>query len=471
MRAGPALILAAIALLTRAQIFGDPIAGSDEGFYLLVGDRMVHGALPYIDIWDRKPVGLFVLYAAIRLFGGESVLAYQLVGTGVAFATALLVRRLALEFSKDFAATAAAAAYLIWLPLGGAAGGQAELFCNLPMCAAALLTLRNLQAPRSARLTRDGAGAMLLVGAAMQIKYTALFAGIFLGCVWLFVGWKAGKRRKLPLYAILWVISALAPTLLAAAYYALRGQLPAFVGANFVSIWARGPAAPGILLQRLGLIAIILAPLLACARPPSAPRSNRVMTAYRFTLAWLGAAIAGLLLFGTYFQQYMLPVVTPASAAAAPLFDRIARWRVLGLLGVAFVLAQADLWIEREAHGSRREVRQVLAAVEPGKCLFVYSGLSALYRLSHACIPTRYAFPSHLSRAREADSIGVDPVQEVDRVMRSNPDAVVVRSPYDEDENWAARATLFRHLRQHYRLSFRGKLGLHPIAVYRLAIR
>lgn len=62
------LLVAAIAL--RASTFCDPFVNADEQFYLVVGDRMLHGLLPYVDIWDRKPIGLFLLYAGIRLLGG-----------------------------------------------------------------------------------------------------------------------------------------------------------------------------------------------------------------------------------------------------------------------------------------------------------------------------------------------------------------------------------------------------------------
>ena len=55
------LILAAFALVTRGWIFGNPVVNMDEQFYLFVGERMWQGGLPYVDIWDRKPVGLFLI--------------------------------------------------------------------------------------------------------------------------------------------------------------------------------------------------------------------------------------------------------------------------------------------------------------------------------------------------------------------------------------------------------------------------
>ena len=58
---------ALLGLLLRGATLGYPIIHIDEQFYLLVGDRMLHGAVPFVDIWDRKPIGLFLIYAATRL--------------------------------------------------------------------------------------------------------------------------------------------------------------------------------------------------------------------------------------------------------------------------------------------------------------------------------------------------------------------------------------------------------------------
>ncbi|MDB5738237.1 MAG: hypothetical protein JWO65_1905, partial [Sphingomonas bacterium] len=51
------LIVTIVAILARWPVFGNPVVQIDEEFYLLVGDRLLHGAIPYVDIWDRKPIG------------------------------------------------------------------------------------------------------------------------------------------------------------------------------------------------------------------------------------------------------------------------------------------------------------------------------------------------------------------------------------------------------------------------------
>jgi len=44
------LLLFGVALATRAGRIGDPTIQVDEQLYLLIADRMWHGALPYVDI-------------------------------------------------------------------------------------------------------------------------------------------------------------------------------------------------------------------------------------------------------------------------------------------------------------------------------------------------------------------------------------------------------------------------------------
>src|SRR4051812_4568197 len=89
------LLLLGIAVALRSAQFGNAINGLDEQYYLLVGDRMLHGAVPYVDLWDRKPWGLFALFAAIRLLGGDGVVQAQLVATLFAAASALVVTAIA----------------------------------------------------------------------------------------------------------------------------------------------------------------------------------------------------------------------------------------------------------------------------------------------------------------------------------------------------------------------------------------
>lgn len=463
MAALAALLL--VTLAARAQTFGNPLLGFDEQYYLLVGDRMLHGALPFIDLFDRKPVGLFLIYAGARLLGGEGTLQYQLVVAVFALATALLIWRFARSIAGRAGALAAGCAYLLWLSFLGGEGGQAPVFYNLPMVAAAMLSARLVE--RGKASAGSGVMPMLLVGLAMQVKYTALFEGVFLGCALLWAAWhERPSIARLAGCATLWIAAALAPTLLAFLFYAARGEAQAFLFANFLSMFGKLPDP--LAVSAVGLIKIlaILSPLLACAAFPPASGDATVTARRRFVRLWLLAALAGMLVMGSFpSTHYALPALVPATIAAAPRLDQIARSRAAlwGALLAMLIGVQVLLRVQQRSHGTYADAKRLAAAANPGRrgCLYVYDGYPALYRLTHSCLPTRFAFPGHLDTANEAssDGLGVDPTTEVRRIMASRPAVVVLEDPPFERVNRATYAIVRGEIARHYRQTFDLALG------------
>jgi 4-amino-4-deoxy-L-arabinose transferase-like glycosyltransferase len=114
------------ALLTRLAVFGDPVFHIDESWYLLVGQRLSDGARLYVDVWDRKPPGLFFIYAIAAKFS-NSIIAYQIMAWLSASLTAFLVARMAARISGPKPALIAAAIYLATLAQLGGAGGQSPV--------------------------------------------------------------------------------------------------------------------------------------------------------------------------------------------------------------------------------------------------------------------------------------------------------------------------------------------------------
>lgn len=466
--AGAVIVLATFAI--RCVQFGDPLIHVDENFYLLVGDRMLHGALPYVDIWDRKPVGLFLLFAGIRLLGGDGIVQYQVVATLFAAGTGLVIARIAAPMAGRVAAVVAAIVYILLLGLAGGSGGQAPVFYNLFVAGAALAVLAvvSRDAPSEAAVRRFGAVAMALMGIALQIKYTAVFEGVFFGLALTWTSWRAARRPgRVAADVLLWVGLALAPTALALAYYVWRGQTQAFVYANFLSIGARSGADLGELLHRLGKAwKILQLPALAVALSAFLQpwrRFPRGRATFRFVLAWLAAAVAGYLLFGTYFDHYTLPLFAPLAAAAAPLFAY--RERRLGLVAAGLMLALGATAYGVVVHkmklkrGGQPEMAAMVEAIRPRltNCLYVWNGDSILYHMTGSCLPTRYPFAGHLNLQRENGAIGIDQMTEVRRILAGRPNVVVDRAPIAKDFNPRVVAFVHAELARAY----------HPVAIIR----
>ena len=424
-----ALLLVALAL--RAWDFGNPVIHVDEQYYLLVGDRMLHGALPYVDIWDRKPIGLFAIFAAIRLLPGDGIIAYQVTALLFATATAWLVHHAARRIgATPLAAFAAGAAYLIWLPLLSGRAGQSPVFFNLFVTGAAVLTLRLPElAARKATLAilANGAAVCLLAGLAIQTKYTPAIEGAFFGLAHLWYLRRANARWPVIAgAALLWIALGLAPTILPLALYAMRGPVAfeAFWFANFASFLLRSSYAypPDLIARRLLGISAQLLPFAICAvltwrmRPRSEER--------RLAFAWLTAAVAGFAVLGTYFDHYALPLVAPLAIAAAPTFGRLPR-AMVATLGTGALVFVIEALIRPSDTDGAYAVGHVVEANSGGECPYVFIGDSITYHLAHACLPTAYAFPSTLAYAPEQGAAGIDAAGEVRRVIAKRPPVIV----------------------------------------------
>ena len=424
-----ALLLVALAL--RAWDFGNPVIHVDEQYYLLVGDRMLHGALPYVDIWDRKPMGLFAIFAAVRLLPGDGIIAYQVTALLFATATAWLVRHAARRIgATPLAAFAAGAAYLIWLPLLSGRAGQSPVFFNLFMTGAAVLTLRlpELAARKAiSAIVANGAAVCLLAGIAIQTKYTPAIEGAFFGLAHLWYLRRAGGRWPLIAgAALVWIALGLAPTIIPIALYAMRGPaaFQAFWFANFASFLLRSSYAypPDLIARRLLGITAQLLPFVICAVLTwrARPRSEET----RLAFAWLIAALLGFAILGTYFDHYALPLVAPLAIAAAPTFGRVPR-AMIATLGAGVLLFTIEALIRPSDTGGAYAIARVVEANSGGECPYVFIGDSISYHLAHACLPTAYAFPSTLAYAPEQGAAGIDAVAEVRRIMAKRPPVIV----------------------------------------------
>ncbi len=478
------------ALLVRAIQFGNPVIQPDDQFYLLTGDRLLHNYLPYIDIWDRKPVGLFILFAGIRLLGGDGVIQYQIVATIFAALTACTIGQIAMRFTTPRGALMAGLIYLLYLCVFGGEGGQSPVFYNLLTAGAGLCIVRILDRDVfGGREIALGSVAMALMGLAMQIKYPALFEGAFFGLTLLWIAHLRSVRIPALIgLATLWMTIALAPTAAAWGYYAARGHNEAFVYANFTSIFQRGHPKTGVVFMRWFVMIAQVSPLLLVAylscRPKRADGTIAPLPAgsvQKFARNWALAAVGAVMVFGSYYDHYALPMLLPLSIAAAPMLGDLsagvmfhARHRrrhvpaVMFVGFIAFVLSAVAILTHQDGRGRGKAVYAMAAYLKPRlkDCLFVYAAEPILYHLTGSCLPSRWSFPDHLNNEVENYAIGVAPLAEVQRIMRNKPQYVVeMESPFSTI-NRRTWDYMQAELARDYRPVFVARVGMHFRIIY-----
>src|SRR5688572_24665157 len=72
--------------------------GRDQGIYALVGEGILRGQVPYRDLWDFKPPGIFFVYAFAQGLFGKSMLAPRVVEVAALLALVYCSGRLAQTF-------------------------------------------------------------------------------------------------------------------------------------------------------------------------------------------------------------------------------------------------------------------------------------------------------------------------------------------------------------------------------------
>jgi hypothetical protein len=465
------IVLALTALAARAVTFGNPVLHVDEQFYYAVADAMRHGALPFVDVWDRKPVGLFLVYLPAALFGPVlGIWAYQALALLCVVVTAEIIARLAERGGWARGALVAAILYILWLNVADGQGGQSPVFYN-PLVAGAIL----LAVPRPGEARRPcaiGLAAMALIGLSLQVKYSTVFEGIWIGLFLLWREWRGGRTAASVLvYGGVLIVVALLPTLAVAATYAALGQEQAFLYANFISVLQRRPDSWQESGGNFVLLALSIAPLMAAAwigRRIGAEDLVRTEVR-RFLRGWLVAAIIGVLLFGSWFNHYALPLLVPGCVCAAAWFGNSARGARLGwILAIIVGLAGEAIVIDDiNKRGSNAELRALAATIGSGPgCLYVFSGDTMLYPATGRCTETPYLFPSHLDREREQGAIGVDQAAEVRRIFARKPAVVVMRPPYKGERSEMREMAAHLLMTNGYRLEAERQLGVQRIQIF-----
>lgn len=476
-----AVLLCVVTVVSRLQILGNPIAGWDEDFYLAAARFMTQGAVPFVDFWDRKPIGIFLIYYPAALFPGwAGVFAYQAMGIASIIATGVLIQRFASSLGWAAGGGWAAIFYSLWSILLKGHDGQTPVFYNLLIVAAAYLIVKSIP------LKADGfyrrLAAMLLCGVALQIKYSAIFESVYFGLFLVVAELAASARlQRLVVRSACYALAGVTPTLVVAAWYFSHGFGDQLIQANITANLLRGSDPLSMMARNFAVTSALVALPVAAGLWNvfrNGPWLQRPQ-AERFLEGWLGAAIAGFVFFPPWFDHYAIPLLMVACLAAAKWLDGMAyRPRMLFALAAVIALAgQALFYFRGLDQGNTKQLAQLAEAVginagnHDSGALFIYRAPHALYWLTHRPSPTRFLFNGTLSTARERPSLDIKQEDEISRIFSvEKPEVVVMRSPQTDrrkNEVVAVKNLVLLYLSSSYRLTSVVRLGKQDVLVYR----
>ncbi|MEB2310283.1 MAG: glycosyltransferase family 39 protein [Sorangiineae bacterium] len=197
--------------------------GRDQSIYAVVGDGILHGKMPYRDLWDFKPPGIFLIYAAAEQLFGRTMLAPRLLEVAGLVGAVFGLRRLAHVFfgMRRIGLVGGAVAALTHAQLEFWHTGQPEAFGGFLTIYALVLTVSEY-APGRRALAWAGAGA--LFGAAFLLKPPlgggALVCAVYLARrEWV----RTGSARAAAWPVVVVGLASLAPLLATAMWFRAAG--------------------------------------------------------------------------------------------------------------------------------------------------------------------------------------------------------------------------------------------------------
>lgn len=425
--------LIAFAVLIRSPAYGEWNFSVDDQFYALVGERILHGDLLYVDIWDRKGPLLYLIFTLVALVS-PTMLAYQLAATLSAALGAYGVNRIARLIATPGSAMLAGISYLALLSRFEGDNLEAGVFFNSLLIAAVWLLVSRFALLAKGRIDGGLVLGFFCAGLAIAIKQAVVFEGTMLGitvivilaragCTPLSIAWRA---------AILALAGAL-PMLAAGLFYWANGHFPDLWNAMVTSNFQRGYADQIIRVKSIFVMAGMLGiPLVFAGMGVHAMRGGppERLAIIRIVALWGLVALTLIFTFPNLYVHYAQSALAPLAILCAGYFaHRRPVWPgLVAIIGLSLVLAGTfhvgDRW---RARGASQALVDHLLAVTPHKRLLVWGGSNYLYSKIGADPLSPLAFSPHLFEGREWT--GLDEVQEMHRILDARPETVVAQIP------------------------------------------
>jgi len=469
----------------------------DESLYFLMAKGLLHGDSLYLKVWENKPPGIYLVFALSQLAFGSTVFAARIAACIAVAITASLLHR----FGRDVLASGeigfvAGMLYVAYSVSNVGLAANTEVFFT-PLVVLGFYLLLSEDAGTGRGQRRGGWLSLaigLCLGCSLQIKYVTVFdlAGMLI--LVLILDWMR-QRPGYPMGALrsasLILLGAALTFVPPAAWFWWTGHFSDYFYANFAANWIHSRDASITLSFMAQLMAgqfkanllpwcaVILAPLFIAAYRKAYPRCVRDLGILGL---WLAFGMVGVIFTRRVNLHNFLQVlpelcligsyITIAGVSAGGALDRgrrrflIILILVLGMFRPLYDSTRASLApILAQPEQAEKDVPALLASylrgkIGRGETVYVVDGDPILYHLLDTEAPTRFVLPPYLIDEHFVKVAGIDPVAELEQIMRSKPRYVTVK---DRDHD----SPFYSRLREHLKSDYRPEAEIEGVFLYR----
>jgi hypothetical protein len=421
-------------LLTGALLAPGLFAGPslDASVFMVAGWQLGRGALPYIDVWDHKPPGIYVANLI-----GDSLLGWVdpwlgpwlvtvLAVAGTAILVAAALRRAGLaRFSWLAAAASAGGLSHYLLSLGG---GLTEHLAALPATGAVALVVG---APNARGWLLAGG----LLGAAGLVS--PQLAPAAAACLAAALVLPSGRRPTTAVVlvggGVIVILAASIALILAGAF---DGGLDALVTYTAAYRQATRAAPWNIAVwSLLALVFLVIGAAFGLLAMRRGGRSARVVGVIAFV--WIVSSVALVAVSGRLYGHHVAPLAIPLSLLMAIGMEDVAQrtsvgsaarrivWGglVAGLIVSVSAGAAGGAMEYRPIAEANASAREVAARIRGASAVFVWGNQPGIYRYAEATPASRYVYLYPITTERYVDAERITGV--LAELERFQPDFII----------------------------------------------
>jgi len=429
------LLILALGLMLRLTFLHEPFE-RDEGVYAYLGQVILEGGIPYRDLLEIKPLGIYYIYAiGIALFGATTE-AIRLFTACYSLVTGICIFVLARKLAGPRAGLCAALLFSIYSSAPNMQGSSSntEVFMLLPLVLGTYFLLSSYGSRKRLYLSLCG----LSAACALLIKTVALpQVAVLLGMALLN---KTGSRK--PKEIVGDAISLMLPMVLLAGgvmlYFDSNGVLNEFLYWNvvFPAKYIKADLTGNPASEAMHLLFPEFHLLLFLALPTAAWQLFRKRDReHLLLLLWILAAGLGVLMPGKFFPHYFIQLLPPLAIAAGIGLGELTRLRgkcsIASMVLVALlffhsvyydykfylVYTPEDVSIAKYSPifvNSARLAEYIKERTLPSDYIFQWGMAMELYFLSNRRAPNKYVNNMLITWSREPQSAVLEMAQSID---------------------------------------------------------
>lgn len=426
----------ALAIALRWGSFFTSVINHDESTYIVIADELLRGDTYLRDVIDTKPIGIFLVYAALIKFTGGSIFALRLAAT---FFVALAAWLLAWTSWRVTATMAAAwASGIIYCVISTiythyGLSPNTEIFFNCFTIAAVGLVV----APRVAAQSQDHfwhwpiAGFLLGCGFVIKpfVAAEALAIGLFLVY---FYFQRQQLSRLISGGLLLTGAFAIPPLLVIGYYYYLDMSDILYFYSVLVNTAYTVDLAWYLRLKYLGDYLLRYAPFVIIGAVSLVRQfnQNKLPTWGMYLALQFCLVTVVILLTGKRFGHYQIqlhPILSLMAAlwwmAPSQKFSKLTSWwsgnrRKLIFVSLALLFGLIRFFNYQQKEDKTWITSRVLAdQLRMGDRFVCVNGHQIIYHLLDQAVPTPYVHPSLLSFRHNTEAFEIDPLHEAQSII------------------------------------------------------